>query len=467
MTIKDMETRTGMTRANIRFYEKEGLLLPRREENGYRDYTEADLQELEKIKLLRMLEVPLEEIRLVQSGQRTLSIVLEKQLVQLSKEQAQLDRVQTVCQEVFDAGTSYAALDAGYYLDNLEKLPLPATDAIPRLYEPWRRYFARLFDYAIYSFLLYFVLVFFATIPTSNNTVLDFVRSILIAALALLLEPFLLHWFGTTPGKWILGLRVTRWDGTKLSYSEALNRTANMLHLGVGWGIPYYGDFCSIRSYIHAKDEQSQPWEADNIQTLKDKKVWRIPAYIAAYLLMLLLLACVVLYPSLPHHLGNLTTSEFVDNFNAISQSDASLTFTPMLDENGQIFKEPNVIESPFDDTQFSYDVKDGSLSRVCVHMTNEVYSKSTLPDSTTDLLTFALRSFVQAQAKLPLSHFDQTNYVIYHLENYPLDNWEITANGVRITQEVSSSSQMESATDANPSNEKQLYITFTMEKEI
>ena len=36
MTIKELEERTGMTRANIRYYEQEGLLAPARKENGYR-----------------------------------------------------------------------------------------------------------------------------------------------------------------------------------------------------------------------------------------------------------------------------------------------------------------------------------------------------------------------------------------------------------------------------------------------
>ena len=39
MTIKELETRTGISRANIRYYEREGLLSPRRLDNGYRDYT--------------------------------------------------------------------------------------------------------------------------------------------------------------------------------------------------------------------------------------------------------------------------------------------------------------------------------------------------------------------------------------------------------------------------------------------
>ena len=35
MTIKEIENLSGMTRANIRFYETEGLLRPARNSNGY------------------------------------------------------------------------------------------------------------------------------------------------------------------------------------------------------------------------------------------------------------------------------------------------------------------------------------------------------------------------------------------------------------------------------------------------
>ena len=44
MTIKELEARTGMVRANIRYYEEEGLLAPRRLDNGYRDYSEEDVR---------------------------------------------------------------------------------------------------------------------------------------------------------------------------------------------------------------------------------------------------------------------------------------------------------------------------------------------------------------------------------------------------------------------------------------
>lgn len=68
MTIRTVENLSGMTRANIRFYEVEGLISPQRGENGYRDYSEQDLEILKRIRLLRALRIPLEEIKALQIG---------------------------------------------------------------------------------------------------------------------------------------------------------------------------------------------------------------------------------------------------------------------------------------------------------------------------------------------------------------------------------------------------------------
>ena len=68
MTIKELDQRSGMPRANIRYYEEEGLLSPRRLDNGYRDYAKEDVRTLEKIKLLRSLQLDIGTIRLLQQG---------------------------------------------------------------------------------------------------------------------------------------------------------------------------------------------------------------------------------------------------------------------------------------------------------------------------------------------------------------------------------------------------------------
>ena len=73
MKINEVEAAVGVTKKNIRFYEEEGLISPRRESgNGYRSYSEADVERLRRIKLLRKLDVPLAEIRQMLEGECTL-----------------------------------------------------------------------------------------------------------------------------------------------------------------------------------------------------------------------------------------------------------------------------------------------------------------------------------------------------------------------------------------------------------
>ena len=69
MKINEVEALVGITKKNIRFYEAEGLLAPRRNsDNGYRDYGEEDVAVLRRIKLMRKLGLPLEDIRQMLSG---------------------------------------------------------------------------------------------------------------------------------------------------------------------------------------------------------------------------------------------------------------------------------------------------------------------------------------------------------------------------------------------------------------
>ena len=67
MTIREMETVTGLTRANIRFYEAQGLIAPERKENNYREYSQTDGEVLLRIKLLRALGMTIEQIKAIQT----------------------------------------------------------------------------------------------------------------------------------------------------------------------------------------------------------------------------------------------------------------------------------------------------------------------------------------------------------------------------------------------------------------
>jgi DNA-binding transcriptional MerR regulator len=62
--IGEASKRSGVSAANIRFYEKEGLIEARGDpDNGYRIYSDSDLHQLRFIRQLRSLNMNLNEVR--------------------------------------------------------------------------------------------------------------------------------------------------------------------------------------------------------------------------------------------------------------------------------------------------------------------------------------------------------------------------------------------------------------------
>ena len=113
----------GITKKNIRFYEAEGLLTPRRNsENGYRDYGEEEVETLRRIKLLRKLGVPLEEIRQMQTGVHTVGDGMRRHLVTLERERQNLADAARVCEELTDCQERLEALDAQVLLDRMDRM---------------------------------------------------------------------------------------------------------------------------------------------------------------------------------------------------------------------------------------------------------------------------------------------------------------------------------------------------------
>lgn len=63
MKIKELEELLSIPRSNIRFYEKEGLFTPERRDNNYREYTQSDIEDLQRIIVLRKMGLTVEEIK--------------------------------------------------------------------------------------------------------------------------------------------------------------------------------------------------------------------------------------------------------------------------------------------------------------------------------------------------------------------------------------------------------------------
>ena len=80
MKIKQVEELVGITKKNIRFYEEQGLLQIERAENGYREYHQKDVIRLQEIKLLRKIDISIEEMRALFEQKESLQICLEQHL---------------------------------------------------------------------------------------------------------------------------------------------------------------------------------------------------------------------------------------------------------------------------------------------------------------------------------------------------------------------------------------------------
>ena len=125
MKINEVEQTVGITKKNIRFYEQQGLLNPSRNaSNGYRDYTDEDVDALRQIKLLRKLGIPIEDIKKLQTNYLTLDDCLRRHLISLERESKNLESIQKFCHRLIAEDARLETLNVEQLLidmDNMEE----------------------------------------------------------------------------------------------------------------------------------------------------------------------------------------------------------------------------------------------------------------------------------------------------------------------------------------------------------
>ena len=332
MTIKEIEDLSGMTRANIRFYESQGLLTPARDTNGYRNYTEKDLETLNRIRLLRTLHLSLDDIRAAGNGEKDLGDVLLNHLRHLKEEQNGLVQCQDVCEQMCRDHVAYNTFDAQHYLDLMD-MPRHAAppelehDTVSKVTAPWRRFFAREIDLTLNSLLWSAFLTLVIGVNISEDFLVDALLSFLLLSttgslfitnvIVLLVEPLFLTFTGTTPGKFCFGLRVTAVDGKRLSYREALRRTWDVLRKGYGFFIPIYWIIRMYKSYKACKNDETLYWEEDSVLSLnKGRLPLGICVTVALIPFSVILQDTLNQYAAIPPNTGDITVEEFCENFN-------------------------------------------------------------------------------------------------------------------------------------------------------
>lgn len=326
MTIRELLDAAGMDRTTVYFYEKEGLIRPQRRENGYRDYSAADLAELRRIKLLRQLGVSLEEIRALQAGQRQLPDALTRRLEELERQQAENERARAACRAIRDTGVSYAQLDPDRFAAPAPPPAAPAgpfRDAPPPVWCPWRRYFARLLDTTLYTLPVTAFLTLVCHLNlVRHSTAYSWIDLIVGILMTLALEPVFLHLWGATPGKALFGLRVENADGTRLTWRQASARTRRVLWEGLGLWLPGYSLWRLYKSYQDALEQGGSAWDREEEFHYMAKPARRRQGagFVLGMAASFALTVFLVLAAGLPPHTGPLTAEEFAENYNFLAR---------------------------------------------------------------------------------------------------------------------------------------------------
>ena len=403
MTIKDMELQTGLARANIRYYEAEGLITPERAENGYRDYSQEDAETLLRVKLLRALGLTVGQIKAVVRGETELDAALSARIAAIQKEKTALDRAGEIAGRIRQAHAQFRTLDARPYLDEMQTERVLERDTLPKEHFPWQRFFARLLDAQIYRSLWVLILpaLGFNMLKSSRGGVLFL--ELLTLGTMFLLEPLLLSRFGTTPGKWLFGLRVTSPDGRRLTYAEGRERTAYLFWYGIRLNLPFFRLYRLYVSYTDEQQEKELPWEDRSEQTIRDHAGWRFAA--AAALAVLLIAGGVlrVLLPYGPTHRGELTIAQFAENYNTILRQfgdyDVELDETGRWQEESEFSMDGGTVSVAFGERypQLEYQTENGVLTGIVYHAEGgEADSWISIPSGS--VMQYALLAFAGAE---------------------------------------------------------------------
>lgn len=121
MSIKEVEQELGITRATVRFYEKNGLIKPDRKHNTYRVYTTEDVAELRRIVILRKLGFSVADIQGLAHGDRDLQEALEGNVEKLNEELIKIKGAIRMCQRLQDEKTNLMQLGEEKYWEALEE----------------------------------------------------------------------------------------------------------------------------------------------------------------------------------------------------------------------------------------------------------------------------------------------------------------------------------------------------------
>lgn len=457
MNIKEVEEQSGLNRANIRYYEKEGLVTPERRENGYRDYTKDNLEELKKIRLFRELEVPIEQIKELQNSPKSLEQIMEQHITYMEQNMKHMENSITICKDIQKAGLSYNTINAEEYLNREQNTPNTAvevnptyqyTDVVKSTPHPWKRFFARDIDIAICILLIEFVWIVLLHRISSESTLEEYLFAFFGLLLMLFLEPLCISHFGTTPGKYIFGITISNLNGEKLTYKEAFQRTCKVLFWGRGLNIPFFNLYRLYQSRAEYLENRCTRWDFQLFDYHIPEKKSVVPAlkFALFFVIYIVISGGIGIYEMTPPNKGDLTLTEYIENYNyyadyfSIKRSNKYYPYEGYhLRENGQFdplsYKYYEFIEQPI--VTFDYTLDNNYLTEISFDFEKDFVGR-TFFNGFYEEMIYSTLAFTAAQEEYPLFIFEILgSFELLYWKNMAFQDYNLTFGDVDISCDV------------------------------
>ena len=450
MQIQTIEEKTGLDRATIRYYEQEGLIIPQRLQNGYRDYSEKNLQDLQKVKLLRQLGLSLEAILQLIEGKDDLKSALENQLIVLKNHKAQVENAEAICKMILQDNVTYETIVPNkYHINTSENKGIvnpvnetPHTEYVYLESHPVRRYVGRYLDQLLTSAILMLIFVVILRIrpfgDLQNNLV-----SIAALFLTMPINALFLCLLGTTPGKFVVGIFLKTPEGKNMSFIDALKREWSVFRFGMGYNIPFYNWVRLYKSYkIHTEGRELE-WDyehnADMLYTEWETKRGVYCAILGIICAVTITFSATdALMPA--HRTADLTLAQFAENYNDYAKQNNMTTY---LSKEGEWYTfnsgpSSTTVEIPEREESWYFGTdSDNILEEITVIIKSD--SKIFSTEKVSYIIHTAIMSQPGADIMTAGDAMDQLSEIIFNA-NYGVTDYvreELNFDGVNIIIEV------------------------------
>ena len=264
---------------------------------------------------------------------------------------------------------------------------------------------------------------------SKGRTIFDIVVGMV---LMLLIEPALLSAFGTTIGKWILGIRITDRNGRRLSYAKGFSRVAVMLWKGNGLHIPIYDAVRLWKSFHDCKDGKTLEWEYDSVIHLKDQRKWRIGIYIGVCIAVFGATVFGIAIAKMPENRGDITVAQFCENYNKFAEY-YKLQENYRLDQTGKWIKldSSSYVIGEEDPIEMNFTEENGIMTGL--NFSIHVQDGRTIVSSYQEERILSILAFVQAQPSCSLI-FNEADGMVWKIQKSPFENFEWEECGVKVT---------------------------------